>query len=47
MNDDFEQLREKVKALVFNVAHNGTLPDVATKIIMDAVESYCKLSVGS
>lgn len=34
------ELQQKVQAIVFNVYHNGTLPVVATKLIMDAVEHY-------
>jgi len=42
----YEELQRKVGAIVFNVAHNGTLPEIATKLIMDAVKSYCESLVG-
>ena len=30
-------LQRKILAITYNVAHNGTLPEVATDLIMDAI----------
>lgn len=38
----YEELQRKVRAIVFNVAHNGTLPEIATELIMEATVRYYK-----